>query len=248
MNQVATRIEPELPQVRAPITPMDMVQQAIERGAGLDIVERLMTLHERYEAQQARKAFDEAMSQAKAEIPVIGKNRTVDFTSQKGRTNYRYEDLGEIARVVSPILGKYGLSFRYRTTTENKAVTVTCIISHRDGHSEENTLVATHDDSGNKNSIQALGSAVTYLQRITLKSALGLAASTDDDGRSAGADAGPKPTITPEQVKQIRDVLAFRDVPEERALKRFKVEALEDIYAVDFDACLRMAQNAGAKA
>lgn len=250
LNQVATRMDaPDaLQRISAPITPMEMVQQAVERGASLDIVERLMGLHERWEAQQARKAFDEAIAQAKAEIPVIGKNRTVDFTSQKGRTNYRHEDLGEIARVVSPILGKHGLSFRFKTTTENKAVTVTCIISHRDGHSEENTLVATHDDSGNKNSIQALGSAVTYLQRYTLKAALGLAASNDDDGASTAKDAGLKPTITAQQVEQIRQALVFREVPEERALKRFKVETLEDIYAVDFDACLRLAQNAGAKA
>ena len=242
MSAVAKMDQANLPH-RAPLTPMEMVQQAVERGAGLDIVERLMSLHERWEAQQARKAFDEAIAQAKAEIPVIGKNRKVDFTSAKGRTNYRHEDLGEIARIVSPILGRHGLSFRFRTNTENKVVTVTCIISHRDGHAEENTLVSSHDDSGNKNSHQALGSAITYLQRYTLKAALGLAASNDDDG-AATSDIGPKPTITAEQAAHLRQALQFRDLPEERALKRFKVEALEDIYAVDFDACVRIVQNA----
>lgn len=64
-------------------------------------------------------------------------------------------------------------------------VTVTCIISHRDGHFEENTLSAGRDESGNKNSIQAVGSTLTYLQRMTLKASLGLAASDDDDGASA---------------------------------------------------------------
>ena len=168
-------------------TPMSMLAMAVQRGMDPDTIARLLALQKEWEANQGRKAFDEAMAAAKAEIPVIHKNREVDFTSAKGRTNYRYEDLGEIARTVDPILAKYGLSYRFRTSsTPNEPVVVTCIVAHRDGHSEENTLCAGRDDSGNKNSIQAIGSTLTYLQRMTLKAALGLAASTDDDGRGAG--------------------------------------------------------------
>lgn len=167
------------------LTPMDMVGRAVASGASIEVVEKLMALHERWEANQARKAFDEAMSAAKAEIPVIFKSREVDFTSAKGRTHYRYEDLAEIARTVNPVLGQHGLSYRFRTTSPaNEPVTVTCIVSHRLGYSEENTLSAGRDESGNKNSIQAIGSTLTYLQRMTLKAALGLAASDDDDGHS----------------------------------------------------------------
>lgn len=247
MNQVAERISPPAETTRASaLTPMEMLQSAVERGADINVIEKLMNLQERWEAHQARRAFDEAISAAKAEIPVITKNRAVDFTSQKGRTHYRHEDLGEIVNVVTPILGRYGLSFRFRTITEAKSVSVTCIISHRDGHFEENTLSASHDESGNKNSIQAIGSTITYLQRYTLKAALGLAASNDDDGKAAGTQA--QRTIAPDQVEQLRAALSFRNIPEDRALKRFKVEALEDIYAVDFDACMRIAQNAGGQA
>ena len=41
------------------------------------------------------------------------------------------------------------------------------------------------DQSGSKNGFQAIGSAVTYLQRYTLKAALGLSAEVDDDAQSA---------------------------------------------------------------
>ena len=103
-----------------------------------------------------------------------------------GETSYQHEDLGEIARVVAPILAKHGLSYRFRTTSEiNQPVSVTCIVSHRAGHTEDNTLVAGADNSGKKNVIQAIGSTITYLQRYTLKAALGLAAATDDDGAKA---------------------------------------------------------------
>src|SRR5262249_51399435 len=137
------------------------------------------------------------------EIPTIRKNRQVGFESKKAgasRTDYRHEDLAEIARTIDPILSKHGLSYRWRTTSvPNEPVTVVCVVSHRDGYSEENTLCAGRDDSGNKNSIQAIGSTITYLQRYSLKAALGLAASNDDDGdTSDNSDA-----ISDEQAEQI---------------------------------------------
>jgi hypothetical protein len=175
-------------------TPMEMLDRAIKSGASIEVLTKLMDLQERWERRQARKAFDEALSAAKSEIPVITKNRQVEFDGKSGKssTNYKHEDLAEIARTVDPILGKHGLSFRFRTTSlPNEPITVTCIVSHKIGHSEENTLCAGRDDTGNKNSIQALGSTLTYLQRYALKAALGLAASNDDDGMAAGNASKP---------------------------------------------------------
>jgi hypothetical protein len=220
------------PTVLVPVTPMDMLNRAVSSGADLDMIEKLMNLQERYEANQARKAFDNAMAAAKAEIPNIIKNREVDFTSTKGRTHYRYEDLGEIARIVSPILAKYGLSYRYRTASPiNEPVTVTCIVSHRDGHFEENTLCAGRDDSGNKNSIQAIGSTLTYLQRMTLKGALGLAVSNDDDGK---ASSGVGETITDDQLKQLVTLADEVGADKEKFCAVMKVPSFADIRADEF--------------
>lgn len=167
-------------------TPMNVLDKAITSGASVDVIARLMELQERWEKNQARKAFDKAMAAAKAEIPVIRKNKLVDFESKRTatQTNYMHEDLAEIARTIDPILGKYGLSYRFNTITAAGAVTVVCKISHDDGHYEENPLTAPVDLSGNKNPIQAIGSTVTYLQRYTLKAALGLAAAADDDAQA----------------------------------------------------------------
>lgn len=205
-------------------TPMDLLNQAVANG-NIELAEKLMGLQERWEKNQARKAFDNAMSAAKSEIPVIAKNRTVDFTSAKGRTNYRHEDMAGIARVVDPILSKYGLSYRYNTKTDAGMVSVTCIISHRDGHSEENSLSAGRDETGNKNSIQAIGSTITYLQRYTLKAALGLAASDDDDGaaRSIGE------TINDVQLEQIQTLIVQVGADIQKFCKHFKIEKVADL-------------------
>jgi hypothetical protein len=172
---------------------MRLLEIATSKGADVDTLAKLMDLQLRWESHEAKKAFDAAVSQAKAEIPVIFKSRVVDFTSAKGRTNYRYEDFAEVARTVDPILARHGLSYRFRTTTAQAEVGVTCVLAHRSGHSEENSLSVSRDDSGNKNSIQAVGSAITYLQRYTLKAALGLASSSDTDARDNG-----KPEIVPD--------------------------------------------------
>lgn len=174
-----TKLEPA--GTSAAMTPMEMLDRAVSNGASIETLEKLMALQERWERNNARRAFDAAMALARAELPIIIKNREVDFTTAKGRTNYVYEDLASIAKAVDPILAKHGLAYRFRTTQDGGTVTVVCILSHRDGYSEENSLSAARDDSGNKNSIQGVGSTVTYLQRYTLKAGLGLSATKDDD-------------------------------------------------------------------
>lgn len=161
------------------LTPMAMLSQAVERGASLEVLSKLMDLQERLEKGQARKDFDEAIAAAKSEIKPVVRNKT-------GHNNKRYADFSAYAKEVDPVLARHGLSYRFRSEQDG-AIKVTCVLSHRGGHSEENTLAGPADKSGSKNDIQAIGSTLTYLQRYTLTQALGLAASDDDDGRSADA-------------------------------------------------------------
>lgn len=221
------------------ITPMAMLSQAVERGANPETLEKLLALQERWEAGRARKAFDEALAAAKAEIPVIRKNRIVGFDNKDGsKTEYRHEDLGEIAKTVDPILARHGLSYRFRTTSEiNQPISVTCIVSHRDGHSEENTLTGPRDDSGKKNLIQQMGSAITYLQRYTLKAALGLAAAADDDGKSSGVQTA---SISEDQLGQIVELIESVGADKPRFLRHFQIEGLADLPAAKFEQAVRM--------
>lgn len=218
--------------------------ERVARDPSVDIAKmtQLMGWRKEMIADQRRAAFDEAMALAKAEIPVIAKNREVDFTSAKGRTNYRHEDLAEIARTVTPILGKYGLSYRYRVSSNvNEPIVVTCIVSHKEGHFEETTLLAGKDDSGNKNSIQQVGSTLTYLQRMTLKAALGLAASNDDDGRASVAPeeyVPPEGSITADQVEDLRAQLALKSCSEKAFLQWAKQKRIEDIPADLYEPCM----------
>lgn len=222
-------------------TPMNMIDRAVASGASIEMIEKLMGLQERWQANQARRAFDNAIAEAKAAIPVITKNRTVDFETKSGsqRTTYKHEDLAEISRTVTPVLAAHGLSYRFRVTSNvNEPVTVTCIISHRDGHFEETTLSAGRDDSGSKNSIQAIGSTLTYLQRMTLKAALGLAAAADDDGRAAGGSQAD--TINDDQAGELLAMIESTNADKAKFLAYFKVEKLADLQAKSYQMAVQL--------
>tara|TARA_Y100000034_G_scaffold92092_1_gene111201 strand:+ start:135 stop:1007 length:873 start_codon:yes stop_codon:yes gene_type:complete len=189
MNEKPTELTPLPDSEETAITPMSMLNRAITSGADIDVMERLMGLQERWEANEARKAFSGALAALRDNLPKIIKTQQVTY----GNTRYSYEDLAEVVEAVSGPMADHDLSFRWRTDSDKPGhVTVTCILEHADGHSEETTLSGPYDDSGQKNAIQAIGSVTTYLQRYTLKAALGIAAARDDDGRH-GAPQGKAP-------------------------------------------------------
>lgn len=173
----------------------DLIRHAIDRNASVDQLERLMGLQERWEANEARKAFVVAMAACKAELPpTISKDHLVDFPAKqedggKGRVTYRHTTLANLVGEVLPIMARHGLSHGYETEQDEKSsgrISVTCRIQHVMGHSETVRLSAYPDESGRKNKIQAIGSTVTYLQRYTLMAALGLASGDEDDDAGAG--------------------------------------------------------------
>lgn len=233
--QAIEKFEPNQPVAAlTPITPMAMLAQAIERGMSPETIDKLMALGERWDNTQARKAFDVAIARAKAEIPVIKKTAA-------GHNN-KYADLAAIARVVDPIIAKHGLSYRFRTVQTDK-ISVTCVLSHEAGHFEENTLVGMPDKGPGRNDIQAIGSALTYLQRYSLVQALGLAASADDDGSATGGAE----TITDEQVDQLRNLLTETKSNLVLFLKKIRLESLTEIRADKFDDVVKLIRDTAAK-
>jgi len=218
------------------VTPGAILERAYSSGASPELLARLLDLQERWMATQSRMAFDAALAQAKGEIGPIAKNRHVFFKAKNGGadTNYRHEDLAEIARTVDPILTKYGLSYTFKTHQDFEAggrVTVTCKLRHSQGHIEETTLSASPDSSGNKNNLQAVASSVTYLQRYTLKAALGLAVSNDDDAQAAGGND----TIDSDEAQNIRDMIAASGADEKSFLNFMGVSDVSLIRSKDYD-------------
>jgi len=167
-------------------TPMSILSLAVQRGADIAQIEKLMDLQERWERREAEKAFVAAMAAFKEENLQIPKNKKVSYDSTKGKVEYKHATLDRETDMVNPLLSKHGLSANWKLKQENGKVRVICVLRHRQGHSEETPLEASPDTSGAKNDIQAIGSTITYMRRYTFECAVGLATRDDADGITFG--------------------------------------------------------------
>jgi hypothetical protein len=175
----------DLAVVQHEVNPLAILQQAVDKGASVEQLTVLMGLAERWESNQARKAFNVAFSEFKAESITIVKNVTVKSGPLEGN---KYADLFGVVDAVTPMLSKHGLSHSWKLTKDDPAwMEVTCTIRHILGYSEEVSMGAAPDTGPGRNAIQARGSAKSYLERYTLLAATGLSsANEDDDGVGTG--------------------------------------------------------------
>jgi len=167
---------------------MRMVEVAMSRpDADIEKLAGLLAIKERWDATEAKKAYHAAMSEFKRNPPTILKDKRVSFQTNKGLTEYDHATIGNVVKQIIAALAEHDLSHSWSTEQlDGGQVAVTCTITHKLGHSESVTLKAGRDESGGKNNIQALGSAITYLQRYTVLAITGLAVEdgSDDDGQA----------------------------------------------------------------
>lgn len=196
----------------------ELISFAIEKGADLEKLKTLLEIKERYEANEAKKAYHEAMTAFKANPPKINKDMKVSF----GQTKYSHASLANVTEKISAELSKHGLSAAWKTA-QNGQISVTCRITHILGHGEETTISAPADKSGSKNDIQAIGSTITYLQRYSLLALCGLATFENED------DGAATETISEKELSQLRDLMADKDVNEAKFCEYLKVESLDGL-------------------
>lgn len=211
------------------VTPMALLELAVANGADLDRLERLMALKERYDAAEALSAFTGAMTAFKAEPLEIFKRKTVSFVDRNGdETRYSHATLADVAEVVVPAMAKHELSHRWTVNQAEGRITVTCVVTHKQGHSERVEMTAAPDASGKKNAIQQVASAISYMQRYTLLAILGLATKdvNDDDGRGSG-DPDMTPAATDAAVQKW--IFAVNESKDVVALQATWAQALADV-------------------
>jgi len=219
-------------------SPAALMMKAVQGGMDLDKLEKMMDLQTKWEANQARKAYIEAMTAFKANPPEIEKDRHVKY----GQTEYNHASLGNVTEKINAALSKHGLSAAWETEQNERGVKVTCKITHVLGHSESTSLTAANDQSGGKNAIQALGSTISYLQRYTILSLTGLAThEMDDDGASVQS-------IDEKQISTILDLINEKGVDLEKFLVYMGCEAVEKIPADDFKKAIQALKVARGKA
>lgn len=130
------------------------------------------------------KNLYKALANFQQECPIIHKD-----TQGYG---YTYADLPQIFGVINPLLKKHNLGFTQLINNQ----TIKTIIFHVDSEEKFESEIAIPQNVELKgmNDFQVLGSAITYLRRYALSSALGLV--TDKDTDASGEQTKKQPTKT----------------------------------------------------
>lgn len=173
--------------VPASNSPADMMRAFLASGMKAEEIRDLMALQREHDENEARKQFNIAFAQFKAEAVRVYKGTEIKDGPLKGK---RHANLFDVVVASAAPLAKYGLSTSWKLTKDEPALMeVTCVLKHAAGHSESVSMSAAPDTGPGRNAIQARGSAKSYLERYTLMAILGLAATDqDDDGHSADLD------------------------------------------------------------
>lgn len=194
-----------------PVTPMQMLQAGMSQNVDIDKMIQLWDLQKDWEAHQARKAYNAAFAQFKANAPKIFKDSKVDYTPKSGgqQVKYDYANLYAVCEAIIPALAAVGITHRWVPSDQTDGqITITCILTHVDGHSETATLRGPLDNSGGKDPIKAIASSKSYLERYSFLAVSGMAAAGHDD------DGGQPEEEKPAQQDPIRSAKTLKELQE----------------------------------
>lgn len=225
--ELAERVDTPQPMVerqQAPARQLSVVEYAVQSGAPVSEVRALVELqiqmdnhklamrrHDDERAREARveaarDAYSEAMAAFKAEGVRVIRSKSITDGPLKGK---KHADLYAVTDAATEVMSKHGLSASWKPVVDEKDwIKLACIVKHVAGHSESVEFGGPIDTGPGRNAIQARKSTVSYLERITLLLALGLAESdADDDGAGGDKDreSGVLSTLLDDLKKKLTD-------------------------------------------
>lgn len=214
MNSPIIMPEPRR-QAVAPADPVDnSILAVISRAAAdptcdIEKMERLLAMHERMQAKTAEAAFNTGMAQMQCEIP------TVFESAVNLHSGNSYATLDDITRIVKPIMQQHGFAITFKVENLEKAISVTGILMHRDGHREETTMTLPADIGKGRNEVQAVGSSTTYGKRYVMCALLNITTSEARDDDAQSSDGSGSAEAQAQAVTEILESIEKAASPEE---------------------------------
>lgn len=144
----------------------------------VDKLEKLLAMQITVMDKQAEIAYNQALAKVQEELPVIEHDAEIKF---KGKVQSTYSKYETVDAVIRPILIKNGFSLSFDTTDLNDKTFVIGYLAHRQGHKEKRMVELPLDTSGSKNTIQAMGSTISYGKRYLVGMLLNLVTKGEDN-------------------------------------------------------------------
>ena len=161
--------------------------------------------------EKISEAFAEAFLSAQKEMENPPKDHTAKIPTKSGGSfSYSYAGLENVVACAKTALLKYDISVAQPpVTTEAGLVGIKTELIHKGGEVwDRGTLVIKVSEDPQK-----VGSALTYLRRYGLTSAVGMVAEDDDDGQNAQRKAKKKTTKEPAAKKPAAKKPATKKTP-----------------------------------
>jgi len=222
--------------------------QLIERMAmnpeiNIERVQQLISMQERMEERQfarnSKMAYDAAFAIMQGQLPIIAEDK------EHGGTKSTYATFDAINQAIRPALSENGFSLKFRIHQEAAKVSITGILAHKGGYSEETTIELPVDTGGQKNNVQAIGSTQSYGQRYVTKALLSLSSRKSDDDN--GDKGGGSPSISEDQCQTLLDRMREVSADFPKFLAYFKLQELADLPAKRFAEAIATLDRKGRK-
>lgn len=211
-------------------TPSEMINIAIANGADLDKLEKLLTLQERWEANEARKIFAKSFAASQEKILSVAK------TKNNSQTHSKYADLGDVIESSKPVYTKEGFSiiFYEGDCPKENHIRIFADVLHSYGHKETYHYDVPMDGKGlrgndNMTAIHGKASSISYGRRYLMCMIWNIP-TQDNDGQSIR----PVNKISDSKLHIIRDLMISKELTESKLVEFLKVDKLENMLEADY--------------
>jgi len=217
-------------------SPTTLIEKAIAGGANLEQLEKVLLMQERWEKNQAKKAFNAAMVEVHKNIPVIVKSL------DNNQTHSKYASLDIIVSKTKAIYTAEGfsISFYEGETSKENHIRICADVTHCLGHKEQYHYDVPLDGKGikgntNMTSIHAKASSTSYARRYLMCMVWNIPTGDDTDGNMTDGNM-PEEKITAEQVKELADELHVVNIDLNKFYAYFKINDIQELPKTRFKA------------
>lgn len=166
---------------------LSMIERVVlNPEADMDKLDKMLDMQERILNRNAKQAYTADLAAMQTKLPLVAKKG-------KGYNEATYAKLEDINEAIRPALEAHGFAVTFRIKQAEKFVTITAILSHKLGHSEETDIVLPLDTTGNKSMVQAAGSTISYGKRYAIGALLNISTGDDTDGADPTGEDEKKP-------------------------------------------------------
>lgn len=212
-------IQQPLPGIELPRHPSasQLLQLALEKESGIEIIERITALMERERDYQARVDFDTALNNCQAQIGRIAPN-------QKRENGIMWADYAQLDRTLRPIYIPAGFSIGFSEveSSDKGRLRMCATLSMRGVSREYFADISRAPANGKMNQLDADASAASRVKRYLMLDIFNIAIGIDKDEKLAV----PEASISEDQEAKLQEWAdALNECPDLNTLKNVFADA-----------------------